>query len=67
MCKFKAERLIKEALNKRNCKFVGSRLLKEGVLIVIFIGVHGDYRDAIFPYRFMNEKDIENMVMRVVY
>ena len=66
MCKFKAERLIKEALNKRNCKFVGSRL-KEGLLIVIFIGVRGDYQHAIFPYRFMNEKDIENMVMRVVY
>ena len=66
MCKFKAERIIKETLSKVHCRFISSNL-EDGLLIVRFVGVRGDYQKGIFPYRFMNEQDIENMVMRVVY
>lgn len=66
MCKMKAERLIKEILMKTNCRFLCSELEDE-ILIVRFIDVRGEYQKGIFPYRFMNEQDIENMVMRLVY
>ena len=66
MCKMKAERLIKGILTKNHCRFLVSEL-EDGLLIVRFIDVRGDYQKGIFPYRFMNEQDIENMVMRLVY
>ena len=66
MCKMKAERLIKGILIKNHCRFLCSEL-EEGLLIVRFLDVRGDYQKGIFPYRFMNEQDIENMVMRLVY
>lgn len=66
MCKFKAERLIKEILMKNHCRFLMSEL-EDRVLIVRFLDARGDYQKGIFPYRFMNEQDIENMVMRLVF
>lgn len=66
MCKFKAERIIKETLTKTHCRFLTSKL-EDDILIVWFIDVRGDYQKGIFPYRFMNEQDIENMVMKVVF
>ena len=66
MCKFKAERLIKEILSKKHCRFLASEL-EDGLLIVRFLDVRGEYQKGIFPYRFLNEQDIENMVMRLVY
>lgn len=66
MCKFKAERLIKQIITKNHCRFLSSEL-EDGLLIVRFIDIRGEYQKGIFPYRFMNEQDIENMVMRLVY
>lgn len=66
MCKFKAERLIKQIITKNHCRFLSSEL-EDGILIVRFIDIRGEYQKGIFPYRFMNEQDIENMLMRLVY
>lgn len=66
MCKMKAERLIKETLTKVHCRFLTSEL-EDGLLKVWFLDVKGNCQKGIFPYRFMNEQDIENMVMKVVY
>ena len=41
MCKFKAERLIKETLAKVHCRFISSNL-EDGLLIVRFIDVRGE-------------------------
>ena len=66
MCKFKAERIIKETLSKVHCRFISSNL-EDGLLIVRFIGIHGDYQKAIFPYRYMNEQEVVDRVMEVVF
>lgn len=66
MCKFKAERIIKETLAKVHCRFISSNL-EDGLLIVRFIDIRGDYQKAIFPYRYMNDYEIENRVMEVIY
>ena len=66
MCKFKAERIIKEILTKNHCRFLSSEL-EDGILIVRFISVRGDYTKNFFPYRFMDEKEIEDMVQRSLY
>ena len=66
MCKFKAERIIKETLSKVHCRFISSNL-EDGLLIVRFIDVRGDYQKGIFPYRYMNEYEVENKVMECVY
>lgn len=66
MCKFKAERIIKETLSKVHCRFISSNL-EDGLLIIRFISVRGDYQKAILPYRFMSEYEIENKVMESVY
>lgn len=66
MCKFEAERIIKETLKRYHCRFICSTL-EDGLLIVRYIGVRGDYQKAIFPYRFMNEQDIKNKITKAVY
>lgn len=66
MCKFKAERIIKETLSKVHCRFISSNL-EDGLLIVRFIGVRGDYQKAIFPYRYMNEQEVVDRVMEVIF
>ena len=66
MCKFKAERLIKETLAKVHCRFISSNL-EDGLLIVRFIGVRGDYQKAIFPYRYMNNQEVVDRVMEVIF
>ena len=66
MCIFKAERIIKETLSKVHCRFLSSEL-EDGILIVRFISVRGDYTKNFFPYRFMDEKEIEDMVQRSLY
>ena len=66
MCKFKAERLIKETLTKVNCRFISSEI-EDGLLVVRFISVRGNYQKAIFPYRYMSECEIENKVMESVF
>jgi hypothetical protein len=66
MCKFKAERLIKETLTKVHCRFISSNL-EDGLLIVRFIDIRGEYQKAVFPYRYMNEYEIENKVMECVF
>lgn len=66
MCKFRAERIIKETLSKVHCRFISSNL-EDGLLIVRFIGVRGDYQKGIFPYRYMSEDDLVNKVMEVVF
>ena len=66
MCKFKAERLIKETLSKLHCRFISSNL-EDGLLIVRYIDIRGEYQKAIFPYRYMSEYEIENKVMESVY
>ena len=66
MCKFKAERIIKETLSKLHCRFISSNQ-EDGLLIVRFIDIRGEYQKAIFPYRFMSEEGIENKVMESVY
>lgn len=66
MCKFKAERIIKETLSKVHCRFISSNL-EDGLLIVRFIDARGNYQKGIFPYRYMNDKEVENRVMEVIY
>lgn len=66
MCKFKAERIIKETLAKVHCRFISSNV-EDGLLIVRFIGVRGDYQKGIFPYRYMNDLEITDRVMEVVF
>ena len=66
MCKFKAERIIKETLSKVHCRFISTNL-EDGLLIVRFIGIRGDYQKAIFPYRYMNEQEVVDRVMEVVF
>ena len=65
MCKFKAERIIKETLSKVHCRFISSNL-EDGLLIVRFIDVRGDYQKAVFPYRYMNDCEIVDKVMESV-
>lgn len=66
MCKFKAERIIKETLSKVHCRFISSNL-EDGLLIVRFIDVRGDYQKAVFPYRYMNDYEIVDKVMESVF
>ena len=66
MCKFKAERIIKETLSKVHCRFISSNL-EDGLLIVRFIDVRGDYQKAVFPYRYMNDCEIVEKVMESVF
>ena len=66
MCKFKAENLIKETLTKNHCRFLCSEL-EDGILIVRFIDVRGEYQKAVFPYRYMNEQEVVDRVMEVVF
>lgn len=66
MCKFKAERIIKETLTKVHCRFISSNL-EDGLLVVRFIDVRGDYQKAVFPYRYMNDYEIVNKVMESVF
>ena len=65
MCKFKAERIIKETLTKNHCRFISSNL-EDGLLVVRFIDVRGDYQKAVFPYRYMNDCEIVDKVMESV-
>ena len=66
MCKFKAERIIKETLAKVHCRFISSNL-EDGLLRVRFIGVRGDCQKAVFPYRYMNDYEIVDKVMGSVF
>ena len=66
MCKCKAERLIKETLSKVHCRFISSNL-EDGLLVVRFIDVRGDYQKAVFPYRYMNDCEIVDKVMESVF
>ena len=45
------------------------RELKERleILIIRYIDVHGEYTKNYFPYRFMNEDEIIDMVLRSLY
>ena len=63
MCKFKAERIIKETLSKNRCRFLASEL-QDGILIIRYIDACGEYTKNYFPYRFMNEDEIIDMIMR---
>lgn len=63
---FKAERIIKETLSKVHCRFI-SMNLEDELLIVRFIGVRGEYQKGIFPYRYMNENEVVNRVMEVIF
>lgn len=58
MCKMKAERLIKEILMRNHCRFLMSEL-EDGLLIVRFLDVKGNYQKGIFPYRYMNDKKLK--------
>lgn len=66
MCKFRAERIIKETLTKLHCRFLTSEL-EDGLLRVWFIDVKGNCQKAIFPYRYMSEKEVMNRVMEVIF
>ena len=66
MCKFKAERIIKETLSKVHCRFICSNL-EDGILIVRFIDARGEYTKNYFPYRFMVEDEIIDTVLRSLY
>lgn len=66
MCKFKAERLIKETLAKVHCRFICSEL-QDGLLLVRFIDLHGNYTKQVFPYRYMNDYEIVDKVMESVF
>lgn len=66
MCKFKAERIIKETLSKVHCRFISNNL-EDGLLVVRFIDVRGDYQKAVFPYRYMNDYEIVEKVMESVF
>lgn len=65
MCKFKAERLIKELLKKYHCRFLCSEL-DDGLLIVRYINTYGHYTKDVFAYRFLTEHDVENKITKVV-
>ena len=66
MCKFKAERLIKETLSKNHCRFLTSEL-QDGILIIRYLDARGEYTKNYFPYRCMNEDEIIDMVLRSLY
>ena len=66
MCKMKAERIIKETLMKTHCRFLTSEL-EDGLLRVWFLDVKGNCQKAIFPYRYMNEQDVVDRVMEVIF
>lgn len=66
MCKMKAERLIKEILMRNHCRFLTSEL-EDGLLRVWFIDAKGNCQKAIFPYRYMNEHEVMDRVMEVIY
>lgn len=66
MYKMSAERLIKKTLTKVHCRFISSEV-EDGLLIVRFIGVRGDYQKAVIPYRYMSEKAIVIKVMESVF
>ena len=66
MCKFEAERIIKETLKRYYCRFICSTL-EDGLLIVRYVDKWGNYRKSYFPYRYMTEKDVENKIRKVVY
>ena len=66
MCKFKAERIIKETLTKTHCRFLTSEL-EDGLLKVWFLDVKGNCQKGIFPYRYMNESEVMDRVMEVIY
>lgn len=66
MCKFKAERIIKETLTKVHCRFLTSEL-EDGLLRVWFLDINGNCQKAIFPYRYMSEKEVMNRVMEVIF
>ena len=65
MCKFKAERIIKEILKKYHCRFLSSNL-EDGLLIVRYIDTWGDYRKDTFAYRFLTEQEVENKITKAV-
>lgn len=66
MCKFKAERIIKETLTKVHCRFLTSEL-EDGLLKVWFLDINGNCQKAIFPYQYMSEKEVMNRVMEVIF
>lgn len=66
MCKMKAERIIKETLTKTHCRFLTSEL-EDGLLKVWFLDVKGNCQKAIIPYRYMNESEVVNRVMEVIF
>ena len=66
MCKFKAERIIKETLTKAHCRFLTSEL-EDGLLKVWFIDVKGNCQKGIFSYRYMNESEVVDRVMEVIF
>ena len=66
MCKFKAERIIKETLIRNHCRFLTSEL-EDGLLRVWFVDVKGNCQKAIFPYRYMNEQEVINRVLEVIF
>ena len=66
MWKFKAERLIKETLSKTHCRFLPSDL-QDGILIIRYLDARGEYTKNYFPYRFMNEDEIIDKVLRSLY
>ena len=66
MSKMRAERLVKEILMKNHCRFLMSDL-EDGLLRVWFIDTKGDCQKAIFPYRYMNDREVIDRVMEVLY
>ena len=66
MCKFKAERLIKETLAKAHCRFISSNL-EDGILIIRYLDARGEYTKNYFPYRYMNDYEIVDKVMESVF
>ena len=66
MCKFKAERIIKETLMKSHCRFLTSEL-EDGLLRVWFIDVKPKCQKAIIPDRYMNEQEVINRVLEVIF
>lgn len=66
MCKFKAERLIKDILQRLHCRFICSKI-EDGIIIIRYLDAWGNTRKDCFPYRYMTEDDIENMVINGVY
>lgn len=66
MCKFRAEIIIKETLSKVHCRFLTSEL-EDGLLKVWFLDVKGNCQKAIFPYRYMNDQEVVDRVLRVIF